>query len=120
MNGMWVNPAGPAGGRNVVCLSVRPSVSLAALRGFGSEHEPGIPWAPPSHRPPLFPGVLPMPGGQIRLRTIVSLMRRPMTSRPLSLSLEAAWTRCQSPPAENRLLPPLPSPGRPLCLAAPA
>lgn len=61
-----------------------------------------------------------MPGGQIRLRTIVSLMRRPMTSRPLSLSLEAAWTRCQSPPAENRPLPPLPSQGRPLCLAAPA
>lgn len=53
MNGMWVNLAGPAGGRNVVCLSVRPSVSLAALRGFGSEHEPGIPWAPPLPIVPL-------------------------------------------------------------------
>lgn len=119
MNGMWVNPAGPAGGRNVVCLSVRPSLSLPCV-GLAQSTSLGSLGPPPSHRPPLFPGVLPMPGGQIRLRTIVSLMRRPMTSRPLSLSLEAAWTRCQSPPAENRPLPPLPSQGRPLCLAAPA
>lgn len=119
MNGMWVNPAGPAGGRNVVCLSVRPSVSLPCV-GLAQSTSLGSLGPPPSHRLPLFPGVLPMPGGQIRLRTIVSLMRRPMTSRPLSLSLEAAWTRCQSPLAENRPLPPLPSQGRPLCLAAPA
>lgn len=117
MNGMWVNPAGPAGGRNVVCLSVRPSVSLAALRGFGSEHEPGIPWAPPFPSSPSLPG-----GAPYAWRSDPSPYDRFVNETshdqpPLSLSLEAAWTRCQSPPAENR--PPRPSRPRGALSASP-
>lgn len=120
MNGMWVNPAGPAGGRNVVCLSVRPSVSLAALRGFGSEHEPGIPWAPPFPSSPSLPGGAPYawrsdPSPYDRFVNETSHDQPPPLALPRS-RVDPLPVASRGEPAP----PPLPSQGRPLCLAAPA